>query len=159
VKFEIQGRTDNLNLIVSSEPALTESEILSYITTGRSPVRSQTNSQKSGNDAMNLAADFGLSQVTGGLQSSVQEKTGFDVLQVRYDPVLGATLVAGRYLDPRLYATFEQPLQYRKSSATTGQRPYATSVGLEYELERWLLVNLHAESSLLRAMLRARHEY
>jgi len=159
VTLAVRGHIDDLSLSLTSQPSLTESEIISYITTGRSPLNTQPSPDSRGNEALALAADIGLSHVTGALEDVAQERIGLDVLQVRYDALLGATLMAGRYMTPRLYLGFQQPLQYRETSSTSTQHPYQTAVELEFELNRWLVVNLQGEVSLLRSYLRARHEY
>lgn len=159
VKLDVQGRGDQFSVALSSQPPLTETEIISYVTTGRSPTTSSANGASHGDDALALATDIGLSQLTGALEDVTKEKIGLDVVQVRYDALLGATLMAGSYLNPALYVGFRQPLQYRDSSTTSTQRPYQTAVELEYALFRWLVVNFQAESSLLRSVLRARHEF
>jgi translocation and assembly module TamB len=159
VHLDLRGELDRMELELSSEPPLSETEIISYVMTGRSPIKPQTGSDKSGSDAAALATDIGLSQVTGALEGVVQGKAGLDVMQVRYDGLNGATLVAGRYVEPTLYVGLQQPLQYRDTGDQSSQNPYQTVVELEYEAYGWLVLNLQAETSLLRTFLRASHAY
>lgn len=156
VHLNLQANAEEMRLVLSSEPALSEAEIISYITTGRNPTKPAT-SKESGS-ATDLAADIGLSTVTGALGGAVQEQISLDVLQVRYDAIQGATLVAGRYVDPSLYIGIQQPLQYREKS-TNSQGAFRTAVEVDYEAYRWLVLNLQGEASLLRAFVRAHHAY
>jgi hypothetical protein len=80
-------------------------------------------------------------------------------LQVRFDALTGATLVAGRYLDPKLYVGFRQPLQYKESGTPNSSVTSSTSVEMEYAIYQWLVLNLQGETSKLRSFIRARHAY
>jgi hypothetical protein len=156
VHLDVDADARQLRLVLSSEPSLPETDIISYITTGRNPTKQQTD--RGGADAAALATDIGLSQVTGALGGVVQEKISLDVLQIRYDPIQGATLIAGRYVDPSLYIGLQQPLQYRDRS-TNSQSSYQTAIEVDYEAYRWLVLSLQGEANLLRTFIRARHAY
>ena len=136
---------------------MSEVEILSYIATGHSPY--DTASTASVSDTRGLAMDVGLSQVTSGAERAAQQAIGLDVLQVRFDALQGATLVAGRYLFPDLYVGFRQPLQYKDTGSPSAGVTYRNSVEVEYALYRWLILDVQGESTSLRSFLRARHEY
>jgi hypothetical protein len=97
--------------------------------------------------------------VTGFAEEAAQEAIGLDVLQVRFDALQGATLVAGRYVDPQLYVGFRQPLQYKESNSPSSSVQTTTSVELEYAIYQWLLLNLQGETSKVRSFIRARHAY
>jgi autotransporter translocation and assembly factor TamB len=155
VNLDVDGTIDKLRLVLSSEPAMSEVEIIDFIATGKT--RNQPSSSSS--DA-NLAKDIGLSQVTGLAEERAQEAIGLDVLQVRFDALLGATLVAGRYLDPQLYVGFRQPLQYKDTgSSSNSDVTNQTSVELEYAIHKWLVLNLQGETSKVRSFIRVRHAY
>lgn len=155
VKLDVEGTIDKMKLILSSEPAMSEVEIIDFIATGRS----RTDPGTASSDA-NLAKDIGLSQVTGLAEERAQEAIGLDVLQVRFDALQGATLVAGRYLDPQLYVGFRQPLQYKDTSAgSNSDVTTSTSVEVEYAIHQWLVLNLQGETSKLRSFIRVRHAY
>ena len=136
---------------------MSEAEIVNYIATGNSPVDHSSSSSSDANTSM--LKDIGLSAVTGGAEQAAQEKIGLDVLQVRFDALQGATLVAGRYLDSQLYVGFRQPLQYQDTGTTNSETTSRTSVEVEYAIYRWLVVNLQGETSKLRSFFRARHAY
>jgi len=155
VNLDVDGTVDKLRLVLSSEPAMSEVEIIDFIATGRT--RNQPSSSSS--DA-NLAKDIGMSQVTGLAEERAQEAIGLDVLQVRFDALQGATLVAGRYVDPQLYVGFRQPLQYKDTGSTSNSDvTNQTSVELEYAIHKWLVLNLQGETSKVRSFIRVRHAY
>ncbi len=159
IKLGVRGDAESMELILSSEPEMSETDIMSYITTGRSSTEARSASDRGSSDAAALATDIGMSQVSGAIEEAVQGRIGLDVLQVRYDAQQGMILVAGRYIDPQVYVGFQQPLQYNQTSEKSSQNPYQTVVEVEYEVYRWLLLNLQGDVSLLRAYLRATHAY
>jgi len=159
VHLGVTGPVDKLRLALTSDPPLSENDILTFIATGRDPTSAQPQSAGSNSGTASLAADIGMAQLTGGLQSAAQEKAGLDVLQIRFDAQQGATLVAGRYVGSTVYLGVRQPLQYHESSTTDSSTPYRTRFEVEYEKYQWLVFNLQGEVDLLRAFLRARHAY
>ncbi|HET9325476.1 MAG TPA: translocation/assembly module TamB domain-containing protein [Candidatus Eisenbacteria bacterium] len=154
INLDVEGTPEKPRLILSSEPAMSEVEIISFIATGQSPDKPATSDQSA-----SLAKDIGLSQVTGFAEEAAQEAIGLDVLQVRFDALQGATLVAGRYLDNQLYVGFRQPLQYKESGTPEAGVTNKTSFEVEYALYRWLLLNLQGETSKVRSFFRVRHAY
>src|SRR5262245_4235042 len=136
---------------------MSEAEIVSYIATGHSAAVKTGSS--SSDQSSSLAKDIGLSQVTGFAEEAAQEAIGLDVLQVRFDALQGATLVAGRYLDSQLYVGFRQPLQYKENGSSTSGEELRTSFELEYAVYQWLVLNLQGETSKLRSFIRAHHAY
>jgi translocation and assembly module TamB len=155
VQLAVQGTADNLKLTLSSEPAMSDAEIVNFIATGRSRVDPST----SGAQGSSLAKDVGLAQVSGVAESAAQQAIGLDVLQVRFDALQGATLVSGSYLNPKLYVGIRQPLQYKDSNTPTSSETYRTRYEVEYTIHRWLVFNLQGETSKLRSFFRARHAY
>jgi translocation and assembly module TamB len=158
INLDVEGTPEKLKLLLSSEPAMSDAEIVSYIATGRAPVGVASTGTTTGGEA-NLARDIGLAQITNLAGAAAQGAVGLDVLTVRYDALQGATLVAGRYLDPELYVGFRQPLQYKDAGSPTSTSNARTSFELEYAIEQWLVLNLQGETAKLRSFLRARHAY
>jgi len=154
INLDVEGSPEKPKLVLSSEPPMSEVEIVSFIATGQSPDKPANGEQSS-----SLAKDIGLSQVTGFAEEAAQEAIGLDVLQVRFDALQGATLVAGRYLDNQLYVGFRQPLQYKESTTSDNSVTTKTSVEVEYAIYRWLLLNLQGETSKVRSFFRVRHAY
>jgi hypothetical protein len=159
VKLDVEGTPDHLKLTLSSEPPMSEAEIVNFIATGRSSVASP--SATTGSSEASLLKDIGMSQLTGLAESAAQEAVGLDVLEVRYDPLRGATLVAGRYVDPQLYVGFRSPLDYNQNTSpnTSNSTLNSTAFEVEYAISRWLVFNCQGETAKLRSFFRARYAY
>ena len=73
----------------------------------------------------------------------------------------GATLVAGRYVDPQLYVGFRSPLDYSQNTSTntSNSTVNSTAFEVEYAISRWLVVNLQGETAKVRSFIRARRAY
>jgi len=154
VRLEVRGRIDKLELILSSEPPMDQSEIINYIVTGKS--QSETGESMS---AGGMAAQVGLSRVTAGLEDYAQRAVGLDVVQVRQDGLQGTTLIAGRYMSPELYIGFRQPVSGEETGNQTTGTANRTQYELEYSAYQWLTLNLLAETSKFKSFFRARHAY
>ena len=159
VRLDLQGTLEKMRLVLSSEPALTETEIITFIATGRSPTTRTGESQSVGSDAVSLGVDMGLAKVSGALEDAAKGSVGLDVLKVGYDGIQGTTLIAGRYVAPQLYVGFRQPLQTVNNSGTNLDEDTDTKVEMEYAAYRWLVLNVQGESSFIRSYLRFRREY
>jgi autotransporter translocation and assembly factor TamB len=159
VKLDVEGTPDHLKLTLSSDPAMSEAEIVNFIATGRSSAAPPTATNGTSNST--LLRDIGLSQLTGAAESAAQEAVGLDVLEVRYDPLRGATLVAGRYVDPQLYVGFRSPLDYNQNTSPNSSNTSlnSTAFEVEYAISRWLVFNCQGETSKLRSFFRARRAY
>lgn len=159
VKLDVEGTPDHLRLTLSSDPEMSEAEIVNFIATGRSTTAPP--SSTTGNSEASLLRDIGMSQLTGLAESAAQEAVGLDVLEVRYDPLRGATLVAGRYVDPQLYVGFRSPLDYNQNTSpnTSNSTLNATAFEVEYAISRWLVFNCQGESAKIRSFFRARRAY
>jgi translocation and assembly module TamB len=155
IRLDLSGRLEEMKLTLSSTPAMSQTEIVAFLATGQSRTLGQTGQP---NDPGGLAADIGLAQATGFAQSAAQEAIGLDVLQVRFDPIEGATLVAGTYVDSKLYVGFVQPFQSGGDTEEFGVIS-RTSIELEHAVRRWLVLNLLGETSQLRSFIRVRHAY
>jgi translocation and assembly module TamB len=156
ISLQLVGPVNDMRIKLTSDPPMSEAEIVNYIATGRSAADW---AHANPDATSSLAKDIGLSQVTGLAEERAQEATGLDVLQVRFDAVEGATLVGGRYVDPKVYLGFRQPLQYKQESATTSGQEHRTSFEVEYAIYRWMVFNLQGEVSSVRSFLRFQHAY
>jgi hypothetical protein len=138
---------------------MSEAEIVNFIATGRSTASAPTSTTGTSNSS--LLRDIGLSQLTGPAESVAQEAVGLDVLEVRYDPLRGATLVAGRYVDPQLYVGFRSPLDYNQNTSTntSNSTVNSTAFEVEYAISRWLVFNLQGETAKVRSFFRVRRAY
>ena len=159
VHLDLQGTLEKMRLVFSSEPPLSETEIITFIATGRSPTTRTGQSQDMGAGAANLGVDMGMAMVSGALEDAAKGSVGLDVLKVGYDGIQGTTLIAGRYVAPQLYVGFRQPLQTMNTNTTNLDESADTKVELEYAAYRWLVLNVQGESSFIRSYLRFRREY
>jgi autotransporter translocation and assembly factor TamB len=159
VKLDVEGTPDHLKLTLSSDPPMSEAEIVNFIATGHAAAAAPTTSNGTSNSS--LLRDIGLSQLSGPAESVAQEAVGLDVLEVRYDPLRGATLVAGRYVDPQLYVGFRSPLDYNQNTSTntSNSTVNSTAFEVEYAISRWLVFNMQGETAKLRSFFRARRAY
>lgn len=157
VNLDVTGTPVDLKLKLSSDPPMSDAEIVSFIATGKDATSKSSTSSSSSNES--LAKDIGMSTLSGGAEQAAQQAIGLDVLQVRFDALTGATLVAGRYVDPKLYLGFRQPLQYKDTGSSNSGATNRTGFELEYAIQRWLVFNLQGETSKLRSFIRARHAY
>lgn len=159
VHLDLQGTLEKMRLVFSSEPPLSETEIITFIATGRSPTTRTGQSQDLGSEAANLGVDMGMAMVSGALEDAAKGSVGLDVLKVGYDGVQGTTLIAGRYVAPQLYVGFRQPLQTMNTNTANLDESADTKVELEYAAYRWLVLNVQGESSFIRSYLRFKREY
>ncbi|MGI9627713.1 MAG: translocation/assembly module TamB domain-containing protein, partial [Longimicrobiales bacterium] len=152
IGLKVEGTPDELSLVLSSDPAMDNGDIVSYIATGRP---AGGNEGLTG-EAVATAAVGGLSEV---LEGAAQEAVGLDVMEIRYDGLRGATLVAGRYVSPDLYLGFKQPVAFSKEGDESTSSSTQPELELEYEAYRWLLLNLQGGRSGFRFFLRSRYGY
>ncbi|MFI0378202.1 MAG: translocation/assembly module TamB domain-containing protein, partial [Candidatus Thiodiazotropha sp.] len=120
--MRITGTLKKPNLKLYSTPSMSETDILSYIVTGR----------PAGESSGKTAGMLAVIQASGAsnIASELGRQLGLEELRVETGSSLEeAALVAGTYLSPRLY------LQYVNELAT-GE----TKVRMRYDLtERWQL--------------------
>jgi autotransporter translocation and assembly factor TamB len=133
-------------------------DIVSYLATGR-PSSQTLQFDSEGDGLVERGADIALGQATDAVERLASESIGLDVVQIRTDGTRGVTIAAGRYVSPRLYLGFSQPVSFRRSEASSGTRTRSPEVEIEYQAFRWLLLNLRREGSRLDFFLRSRHAY
>jgi translocation and assembly module TamB len=165
ITLDVRGRADDLGLTLGSEPSMENADILSYLATGR-PAASAAefgNAGSSGGSGGVLGAgeELALGRVAGLLEETAEEAVGLDVVEIRQNGLRGATLVAGRYVNPRLFVGFQQPLTLnaRTEEATRDQSSRGTEVEIEYTWYRWLLVNIQGGQSTIRLFFRTKYAY
>jgi translocation and assembly module TamB len=159
VHLDIQGRLDQLKLILSSEPPLDQADIISYIVTGQTAFSGGKSQGNKSSDAATFATQVAMSGVTSRIEDLAQQKVGVDVVEVRQDGVEGVTLIAGQYVTPELYVGFRQPVGSTSSTTNKNESDFKTQYELNYEVYHWLLVNLQGETSKFKSFIRARREY
>ncbi|HSG29109.1 MAG TPA: translocation/assembly module TamB domain-containing protein, partial [Candidatus Krumholzibacterium sp.] len=121
---QVTGTPRKPQVKLVSDPALPDTEILSYIVLGR-PLGTEGGQ----NDTLMLAAGALLSRgESAALQEKIKRQIGIDVLEVQSggsEGVAGSMIAAGKYLTPDLYLSFGQSLFTQESVAR-----------LRYQLDR-----------------------
>jgi translocation and assembly module TamB len=158
ITLSVTGGWENLSLVLGAQPSLETSDILSYLATGR-PAASAAEFGGSGGGVLGTGASFAVSRAASFLEDAASETVGLDVVEIRQDGLRGATLVAGRYVSPRLYVGFQQSLTLRDQDEGIARRDQGTQVEVEYSLYRWLLLNLQGGQSDFRFFFRSRRAF
>ncbi len=165
ITLDVRGRADDLGLTLGSEPSMENADILSYLATGRPAASAaqfgNTGSSGGSGGVLGAGEELALGRVAGLLEETAEQAVGLDVVEIRQNGLKGATLVAGRYVNPRLFVAFQQPLTLnaRTEEATRDQGSRGTEVEIEYTWYRWLLVNIQGGQSTIRLFLRTKYAY
>ena len=154
ITLDVTGGMDDLELTLGSEPQMETADVLSYIATGRPAASAAEFGSLS-----QTGRSFALGAVADVLADEAAQRIGLDVVEVRQDGSEGATLIAGRYVSPRLYVGFQQPLTLRKSDGSIDESGVSTQVEIEYAAWRWLLINLQGGQSEFRWFFRTRRAF
>ena len=129
VSMHVQGQAGDIQLVPSSEPPLTESEIYTLLATGRTSLKRGSSGSEIGSaQAVSVLGSLAASQ----LKSAVSDKVGLDVLSIEAGDnglLQGASLEAGKYITDDLYLGYAgkvgaDPTRYENSNA----------VRLEYQI-------------------------
>ncbi len=155
IDVHAKGRLDSLSLEFTSDPAMGQDDILSYIVTGRPASDNPLFEGVGGGGAGQVA----MSTLTTALSNAAGQELGFDVFELRQEPIRGLTLTAGRYLSSRLYVDLQLPLQLGSQAQQSGGSSLGPGFELEYTLRRWLRANLRGGSLSPGFLLRGRRAY
>jgi autotransporter translocation and assembly factor TamB len=167
IVLSVEGTQNSLSLTLSSEPPMENADIVSYIATGR-PAASNLALGGDGADEAGAGPEGGLTeagagvalgQIVGAVERAAQDGVGLDVVEIRRDGIRGATLVAGKYLSPRLYVGFAQPVTRQEADGPSLGNESESEVEIEYQALRGLLLNIEGSDSALRIFLRGRLAY
>ena len=156
INVHAKGRIDSLTLDFTSEPTVSQEDILSYIITGRPASANPLFEGLGGGDAGEQVA---MSSLTTAISNAAGEELGFDVFEIRQDPTRGLTLTAGRYLSSRLFLDLQLPLQLGSQAQRAGGSSLGPGFELEYSLRRWLRAELRGGSLSPGLLLRGRRAY
>ena len=143
VSMHVQGQGGDIQLVPSSEPPLTESEIYTLLATGRTSLKRGSGGSEIGStQAVSVLGSLAAAQ----LKTAVSDKVGLDVLSVQAGDegqlLQGASLEAGKYITDDLYVGYvgkvgADPTKYENSNA----------VRLEYQfLPRWSFEALYGDA-------------
>lgn len=134
VSMHVQGQAGDIQLVPTSEPPLTESEIYTLLATGRTNLKRGSGGSEIGSaQAVSVLGSLAASQ----LKTAVSDKVGLDVLSIEAGDegqlLQGASLEAGKYLTDDLYLGYAG-----KVGADPTKYENANAVRLEYQfLPRW----------------------
>jgi translocation and assembly module TamB len=124
---------DGLELTLSADPAMENTDIISYIATGR-----PAGEALQGGGASNLA----VSQLASIVEGLAANSLGLDVVEVMQRPDDAIVVTFGSYVTNRTFASVSQVVtegQGRSSFEEGGRLPEFT---IEYQLLNWLLMRL-----------------
>ncbi len=105
--IRLTGTFENLNLVLDSEPALAQSEIIAYLVFGRSP---DDLSEKESFQAEEAALSFTGQIAADKLRDIVGETLGIDYLNISAGSggLRQGSLTMGKYVLPKVFVTFRQ---------------------------------------------------
>jgi autotransporter translocation and assembly factor TamB len=158
VNVHARGRLDSLALDFTSDPNMSQDDILSYIVTGR-PASDNPLFEGAGTGGGSAGEQVAFGTLTGAISNAAGEGLGLDVFQIRQDPTRGLTLTAGRYVGSRLFLDLQLPLQLGNQSQQTSGSNLGPGFELEYTLRRWLRTSLRGGSLSPGFLFRARRAY
>jgi len=157
VSLGVAGDAESLELTLSSEPEMDEADIVSYLATGKP--QSALASSEADASSPSLGASMAMGAMANVLEGLASDAVELDVVEIRFDPVRGTVLIAGRYVSPDLYLGFRQPTTFGQDSNRTRTQNQESEFELEYRWFRWLTMNVQGGASELRLFLRARYAY
>jgi translocation and assembly module TamB len=159
INVHARGRLDSLGLEFTSEPSMSQDDILSYIVTGR-PASDNPLFEGAGTGGGNTGQQVALGTLTSAISNAAGQSLGLDVFQIRQEPSRGLTLTAGRYVSSRLFLNLQLPLQLgSQSQQQTAGSNLGPGFELEYTLRRWLRSSLRGGSLSPGLLFRARRAY
>jgi translocation and assembly module TamB len=153
------GRPDSLKLDFTSEPTMSQDDIVSYIVTGRpSSENPLAGGGGGGESAGEVGADIALTRLSESVSGAAGEALGLDVFQIRQDGLRGLTPTAGRYVASRVFLSLQQPIQLTSEAQNAGST-FGPGFELEYTARRWLRANLRGGNVPPRFFLRGRYAF
>ncbi len=149
-----KGRLDSLALEFTSDPTMSQEDVLSYIVTGH-PASDNALLEGGGQGTSGKQVAFG--QLSQAISGAAGRSLGFDVFQIKQDGTSGFNLTAGRYISDRFFLNLKLPLG-SGSTSTPGEN-LGPGFELEYAARRWLRANLRGGSLPSGISFRGRYAY
>ena len=159
--LDIEGSlmdASGLQLRLSSEPAiLNESDIISYIATGRPAAEAF---QMAGENTLEVGRDIAVSQLSNLIAGAAGAEIGLDVVQIEQDGSRGITLTAGKQISRDLFASISWPIVLGSGTNATGASAQDNrEIIIEYSLFTWLLGRLRGNAEALGASVVVQYAY
>lgn len=157
ITLTLGGRLDDLEFNLSSDPAMENTDIVSYIATGRPASESLQFSDSSLNNQ--VIVGVAASQLAGLVEGVASQSLGLDVVDIQQDGLKGTRLTAGKYVTPRLFVGVTQPFTFGSGSNVVIDQE--RELTLEYKIFEYLLLQLLADASdsPVRVNLAGRYAY
>ena len=157
ITLRLDGRLDDLAFELSSDPAMENTDIVSYIATGRPASESMQFNDSSVNNQ--VLVGLAASQLAGLVEGVASQSLGLDVVSIEQDGLKGTRLTAGKYMTPRLFVGVTQPFSFSGGSGLVVDKE--RELTLEYEVLEYLLLQLLADASdsPVRINLAGRYSY
>jgi translocation and assembly module TamB len=153
------GQPDSLELEFTSEPTMSQEDIVSYIVTGRPASENPLAGGAGGQSAGEVGAEIALNRLSESVSGAAGEALGLDVFQIRQDGLRGLTLTAGRYISSRLFLSLQQPIQLGSDARSGSTSALGPGFELEYTARRWLRANLRGGNVPPRFFFRGRYAF
>lgn len=155
ITLSAQGRPEDLDLRLSSQPQMDTRNILSYLATGQPADQLLSG----GGSTSDLAENLAIGQLTSLAENFATSNVGLDVVRIQYQPDGGSYFVLGRYVTPRFYVAIEQPVAVNQNQQSSGSSSLAPDLTLEYELTDNLLMRAQSRQQSLRFNLLFEYAY
>ncbi|PEN12777.1 hypothetical protein CRI94_12220 [Longibacter salinarum] len=146
ITLSAQGRPEDLDLRLSSQPQMDTRNILAYLATGQ-PADQLFGG--GGGSTGDFAENLAIGQLTSLAENFATSNVGLDVVRIQYQPSGGSYFVLGRYVTPRFYVAIEQPVTVDQNQGQNTSS-LAPDLTLEYELTDNLLLRAQSRQQSLR---------
>ena len=155
--LSLSGRLENLELELNSDPpGMENTDILSYIATGRPAGQTF----QLGGGLLAGGADLAASQIANIVEGVAAQELGLDVMEIQQSGLRGAELIAGKYVSPKLFVGVSQPVTFTSTARDPNQSgANATEITLEYEIIDWLLLRFSGGRTSLQGNLLWEYAY
>ncbi len=148
-----------LSLQLSSDPAiLDESDIISYIATGRPAAEAF---QMAEVNTLQVGRDIAVKQLTNLIAGAAGAELGLDVVEIEQEGSRGITLTAGKRISRDLFASVSWPIALSTGRAA---QPGTSTEGnkqiiIEYSLFEWFLARLRGDAESVGASFLFQYAY
>ena len=162
IYLDVFGRAldeGTLALRLSSDPAnLEESDIISYIATGRPAAEAF---QMATEGSLQAGSDIALGRLTNLIAGAAGEELGLDMVKIEVEGSRGVTLTAGKRIARDFLATVSWPIAIGNSTTAqaTSSLKNNKQVNIEYALFAWLLARLRGDTESIGASLVVQYAY
>ena len=142
----------------SDPPMLDESDIISYIATGRPAAEAF---QMAEVNTLQVGRDIAVNQLTNLIAGAAGAELGFDVVEIEQQGSRGVTLTAGKRISRDLYASISWPIALGSGSTPQPGRGSESSkqIIVEYTLLAWLLARLRGDAKTIGTSLIFQYVY